>query len=254
MQRGNTCPVRHRGPGPDADTAVTEAHLLIATAASIAFLHAILGPDHYLPFTAMGKARGWSLRRTLTITFYCGLGHVLSSVVIGAVGILIGAQLVSLVSIESVRGELAGWALIAFGLVYLAWGIKRAGRGHRHSHVHSHGELVHAHDHDGDHVHVHAGHAKGAITPWALFIIFVLGPCEALIPLFMYPAAQQNAALVIAVASVFGIVTLATMLAAVAATTLGIGRLRLPSPGRYAHAAAGGAIVLCGSAISFLGL
>ena len=252
---------------------MTEAHLLIATAASIAFLHAILGPDHYLPFTAMAKARGWSLSRTLTITFYCGLGHVLSSVLIGAVGILIGAQLAALVSIESVRGELAGWALIAFGLVYFAWGIKRAGRGYRHSHVHSHGELVHSHDHDhqgahahvhdeyahggkdsDDHAHVHADRAKGAITPWALFIIFVLGPCEALIPLFMYPAAQQNAALVIAVASVFGIVTLATMLAAVAATTLGIDRLRLPSPGRYAHAAAGGAIVLCGSAISFLGL
>ena len=235
---------------------MTEAHLLIGTAATIAFLHAILGPDHYLPFTAMGKARGWSLARTLTITFYCGLGHVLSSVVIGAAGLLIGAQLASLVSIESVRGELAGWALIAFGLVYFAWGIKRAGRGHRHSHVHAHGELVHAHEHDhgGDHAHVHTEKAQGSITPWALFVIFVLGPCEALIPLFMYPAAQQNAALVIAVASVFGIVTLATMLAAVAVTTLGVDRLKLPSPGPYAHAVAGAAIVACGSAISFLGL
>ena len=75
-----------------------------------------------------------------------------------------------------------------------------------------------------------------------------------MIPLFMYPAAQQNAGLVIAVACVFGIVTLATMLAAVAVTTLGIDRLKLPSPGRYAHAVAGAAIVACGSAISFLGL
>jgi hypothetical protein len=46
------------------------------------------------------------------------------------------------------------------------------------------------------------------VTPWALFIIFILGPCEALIPLFMYPAAQNSNGVVIMVAIVFGLVTL----------------------------------------------
>jgi hypothetical protein len=36
-----------------------------------------------------------------------------------------------------------------------------------------------------------------------MFIIFILGPCEALIPLFMYPAAQHNIGLVLSVALVF---------------------------------------------------
>ena len=124
---------------------------------------------------------------------------------------------------------IAGWALIAFGLMYFAWGLRKAGR----SHVHEH---------------------ESSITPWALFIVFLLGPCEALIPLFMYPAAQQNVALVIAVATVFGVVTLLTMLAGVAITTAGLDRLRLPPIRRYSHAIAGGSIALCGSAISFLGL
>ena len=62
---------------------MSEAHILLVTAASIAFLHTLLGPDHYVVFTAMGKARSWSLARTLRITFLCGLGHVLSSVLIG---------------------------------------------------------------------------------------------------------------------------------------------------------------------------
>lgn len=235
---------------------MNEAQVLLLTAASIAFLHTILGPDHYLVFTAMGKARAWSLGRTLRITLVCGLGHILGSVIIGLVGIAAGVQLASLTAIEGMRGNLAGWALLAFGLVYFAWGLKQAGRSYRHSHVHVHEDVVHDHEHDhqSEHAHVHAAGARNAITPWAMFIIFVLGPCEALIPLFMYPAAQQSAGLVIAVALVFGTVTLLTMLACVVATTIGVERLRLPTSGRYAHAVAGALVACCGAAISFIGI
>ncbi len=235
---------------------MSEADILVITAASIAFLHTVLGPDHYLVFTALGKARGWKLAKTLRVTFLCGLGHVLGSVVLGGIGILLGAELGRLVAIEGVRGNLAGYALLAFGLVYMVWGIRKAVRSRAHSHEHSHGGLVHAHHHDhhGEHTHVHDEAAKASITPWALFIVFVLGPCEALIPLFMYPAAQNSMGLVVAVALVFGTVTLLTMLMGVAITFLGLERLRLPAPGHYAHAVAGASIVLCGSAISFLGL
>ncbi len=235
---------------------MNEAQILILTAASVAFVHTILGPDHYLVFTAMGKARGWSLARTLQLTTWCGFGHVLSSVLIGTIGLLLGARLSSVIAIESGRGDLAAWALLAFGLTYFAWGLRKAGRSHRHSHVHSHGELVHDHEHDhhDQHSHVHDEDSPHGITPWALFIIFVLGPCEALIPLFMYPAAQQSTGLVFSVAIVFGIVTLLTMLACVAITTLGVRRLHLPQAGRYAHAVAGASIVACAGAISLLGL
>ena len=235
---------------------MSEAWILLGTAASIAFLHTVLGPDHYLVFTAMVKARSWSLARTLRITLICGSGHVMSSIVIGTIGILAGAQLAALTEIEGVRGNLAGWALLAFGLMYFAWGLKKAGRGHVHSHVHTHEDIVHDHEHDHhtDHAHVHEAGAKNSITPWAMFIVFVLGPCEALIPLFMYPAAQQSNALVVAVAFVFGVVTLLTMVASVAVTTIGLEKLNLPSTGRYAHAAAGASVALCGGAVSILGM
>jgi sulfite exporter TauE/SafE len=235
---------------------MAEAQILILTAATIAFAHTVLGPDHYLVFTAMGKARGWSLSRTLRITFYCGVGHVVGSMVLGGVGLFIGAELAALVQIEGVRGSLAGWGLIAFGLMYFAWGLRKAGRSHVHSHVHQHGDVLHTHKHDHaeDHAHVHDAGSQGSITPWALFIIFILGPCEALIPLFMYPAAQHNVSLVVAVATVFGVVTLLTMLACVLFTTLGLSRLKLPSFERYSHAIAGASILVCGSAISFFGL
>jgi ABC-type nickel/cobalt efflux system permease component RcnA len=232
-----------------------EAQILLLTAASIAFLHTVLGPDHYLVFTAMGKARGWTLSKTLRITTLCGLGHVASSIVIGTAGILLGAKLATLVDIEGARGNLASYALLAFGLVYFAWGIKKAGRGHVHSHIHIHEDVVHDHEHDHNtaHAHVHEEGARKAIAPWVMFIIFVLGPCEALIPLFMYPAAQQSNGLVVAVAVVFGLVTLLTMLVCVALTTIGLDKLRLPSTERYAHAIAGASVAVCGGLISFLG-
>jgi len=235
---------------------VTEAQILLYTAASIAILHTVLGPDHYLVFTAMGKARGWSLSKTLRITTLCGLGHVASSIVIGTAGILLGAKLATLVDIEGARGNLASYALLAFGLVYFAWGIKKAGRGHVHSHVHVHEDVMHdhVHDHHTSHAHVHKEGARSGITPWVMFIVFVLGPCEALIPLLMYPAAQKSNGLVVLVAVVFGVVTLLTMLACVAVTTVGLDRLRLPSTGRYAHAVAGASIAVCGGLITFLGL
>ena len=235
---------------------MTEAQLLLYTAATIAVLHTVLGPDHYLVFTAMGKAQDWSLAKTLRITALCGAGHVASSLLIGLAGILLGTQLATLMQIEGVRGSLAGYVLLAFGLVYFAWGLKKAGRGHVHSHVHVHEDVVHEHEHDHrrDHAHVHKNGVQNSITPWAMFIIFVLGPCEALIPLFMYPAAKTSAGLVIAVAIVFSVFTLATMMACVAVTSIGLERFRLPTTGRYAQAVAGASIAVCGAMISFLGL
>jgi len=84
-------------------------------------------------------------------------------------------------------------------------------------------------------VEVDVGQSGSSITPWALFTIFVFGPCEPLIPILMYPAATKSGFFgVLMVVLVFGSVTVATMLAAVLI--------------------AGATICLCGLAIQFLGL
>ena len=69
----------------------SEIYILLSTAAAIAFIHTLIVPDHYLVFVALGKARNWTLSKTLRITSICGIGHVLSSVVIGSIGIFFGA-------------------------------------------------------------------------------------------------------------------------------------------------------------------
>lgn len=236
---------------------ISEITLLSLSAAAIAFVHTLLGPDHYLPFVAMSRARGWGRRKTLRITAICGLGHLAGSVALGLVGIAVGIQLSSLEWLEGARGQLAAWMLIAFGLVYTAWGLRQALKKRPHTHWHSHDGITHSHVHchQDDHAHVHNETARSrSLTPWVIFVIFVLGPCEPLIPLLMYPAARESLAGVVAVTVVFGLVTMLTMLGVVALAVRGMARLRLKRFERFSHALAGGAVLFCGLGVAFLGL
>jgi sulfite exporter TauE/SafE len=234
-----------------------EITILVFSAAAIAFTHTILGPDHYLPFIAMAKARGWTIGKSLRITFLCGIGHLLGSIALGLVGITIGAQLASLEWLEGLRGNLAAWLLIGFGLAYMAWGLRQAARNRPHTHWHSHNGVTHSHvhTHHSAHAHVHeATSGSRSLTPWVIFIIFVLGPCEPLIPLLMYPAARESLFGVMLVAGVFGLVTVATMLLTVALTLKGLEKVHIRPLERYTHAIAGATVLACGLAIVFLGV
>lgn len=234
-----------------------ELSILFVTAASIGFFHTLLGPDHYLPFIVMKKARGWSMAKTALITFLCGLGHVMSSVVLGIAGIALGIGVMKLELFEGFRGNLAAWALMGFGLAYFIWGLRRAIKNKPHEHSHDHvdtGEHIHTHAHKDEHAHVHCAEDKKNITPWILFTIFVLGPCEPLIPILMYPAAKMNMAGLIGVTVIFSAVTISTMLGVVVVSSLGINLIPLGRLERYGHALAGAAILSCGAAIQFLGL
>ncbi|MCG8430433.1 MAG: sulfite exporter TauE/SafE family protein [Candidatus Omnitrophica bacterium] len=234
----------------------TESLVLLLTALSVGFLHTLLGPDHYLPFIVMSKARNWSMAKTALVTLACGAGHVLSSVVLGFIGIALGMAVFRLEKIESLRGEIAGWLLLIFGFAYFVWGVHAAIRNRPHTHRHDHAGDTHSHEHrhDNDHLHVHAAGGKVSVTPWILFTIFVFGPCEALIPVLMYPAAEGNMLLVLAVVACFSAATLTTMLGVVLLLSYGLIRIPLGRIERYSHAVAGLMIFLCGSAMTFLGL
>ncbi|KPL07053.1 hypothetical protein AMJ86_06120, partial [bacterium SM23_57] len=96
--------------------------------------------------------------------------------------------------------------------------------------------------------------SEANLTPWILFTVFVLGPCEPLIPLLMYPAAKGNITNVVVVASIFSAATILTMTATVLVLRAGVSFLPLKHMERYIHALAGGTILLCGVSIRFLGL
>jgi len=234
-----------------------ELNALIITAASIGFFHTIFGPDHYLPFIMISWARKWSAVKTTLITLLCGLGHIGGSVVLGLIGVAAGLAINRLEIVESVRGNVAAWLLIAFGLVYFVWGLRRAyqKKSHVHSHTHAAGAAhEHLHNHHREHAHVHDDKTTPSITPWVLFIIFVFGPCEPLIPILMYPAAKNSLFGLLVVTCVFGIVTIATMLGMVLLSVAGVNFIPLTRLQRFSHVIAGATICLCGLAIQFLGL
>jgi ABC-type nickel/cobalt efflux system permease component RcnA len=239
-------------------TRVAEQSLLALAlvAASLGFTHTLIGPDHYVPFIAMSRVGGWSVRKTLGVSLLCGIGHVGSSVLLGVAGAALLKKVEVFIGIEAFRGQIAAWLLLAFGFCYMIWGIRRAWRGETHTHVHAHADGTvhsHAHDHHANHVHAHAESRDARLTPWILFVIFVFGPCEPLIPILMYPALQQGWIDMMIVAAVFGVATIGTMMTVVILGVVGLRAMRLDGLGRYAHALSGFAVFACGGAM-LLGL
>lgn len=206
----------------------------MVSALSMGIFHTLVGPDHYLPFIVLSKAGNWSTLKTMVITFLCGLGHVLSSIILGFIGVVLGLAVGNIETIESTRGDWAGWILLIFGLGYFIWGIIQAYK-RKPSLIEEQKNFIN-------------------MTPWILFIIFVLGPCEPLIPLLIYPAAKGSIFGAVLVALVFGISTIATMMGTVLLARWGVSFLPIKRLERYAHALAGGIIFLSGFAVKFLGL
>jgi hypothetical protein len=228
-----------------------QLQILIVSAVSIGFVHTLIGIDHTLPFVVLGRAQGWSYRKTAGVTILCGLGHVASSVVLGVLGIGLGVAIGHLEWVEATRGSFAAWFLIVFGLAYAGWSLARGRR--RQRRVHAHGGMVHAHDDPAGHVHG-SRLSPAALTAWSLFIIFVLGPCEPLIPLLMVPAFDLGTWAAVPVTVAFAVTTIGTMLLLVTAGYYG---LALPAFKRlegHANTLAGLAIAASGLAIQLFGI
>jgi nickel/cobalt exporter len=235
---------------------MSEMMVLLVSAATLGVIHTLLGPDHYLPFIVLSKARKWTRTRTLWITFISGVGHVAGSVVLGLIGIAMGISLSRLEAFEASRGSLVGWMLIAFGVLYTAYGVykyvKRGAHMHlppflrpksiRHRELHLDEKALEKED------------GAGRLTPWILFLIFVFGPCEVLIPMLIYPAANQSGMGVFLVALVFGMATIGTMMLVVFLGYKGFSLVRFKGREHQLHLFAGLVILLAGAGMQFMGL
>lgn len=206
--------------------------LLILSTLSIAFIHS-LAPDHWMPFAVIGKAKKWSKTRLSAITLISGLGHVGSSILVGAIGIILGFSLNNLTAVESHRAEIGLWLLIGFGVAYTLWGLKKA-RDYKHEHINTE-EMK-----------------SKTITLWTLFAVFVLGPCEPLVPL-MFLATEYGWAGILTVSAVFSAVTISMMVGQSLLAYAGIQLVRHDLAERYSHAFAGFVIVMTGAFIMLTG-
>jgi sulfite exporter TauE/SafE len=230
----------------------SEMEVLIIAAISIACLHTVTGPDHYLPFIALSKSRGWSFAKTLGWTIVCGCGHVWSSVLLGLGGAAIGWSLSKISWMENVRGGIAGWVMLVFGFIYGIWGLYRAYKNNPHKHfdLQEDGAIyVYEHKHD----EAVAPQDRHKVTPWVMFIIFILGPCEPMIPLLYFPAVKNSWSGMVILITIYTLVTLLTMVTMVVLGYLGITFVKTEKIERYIHALGGLTIFICGAGMLILG-
>jgi hypothetical protein len=229
----------------------TEMQVLLITAIGIACLHTVLGPDHYIPFIALSKSRGWSFGKTLLWTVVCGCGHVWSSVLLGLGGAAAGWSLSKIAFFENVRGNLSGWFLLLFGLLYGIWGLIRAFQNRVHKHFDSYADgsiYVYEHKH-GEAV---LPKERYKVTPWVLFIIFLLGPCEPMIPLLFFPAAQNSLTGMVMLVIVYTFFTLLIMVVMVVLGYYGITIFKTAKLEKYMHALGGLMLFICGAGMIWL--
>ncbi len=202
---------------------------LIISTITIGIVHA-LAPDHWLPFVMIGKAQKWTKPRLSLVAFIAGLGHVGSSIILGAVGIVAGVASIHLEGVESTRAEIGVYLLIGFGVAYALWGLKHAR--HPHSHMPDLSK-------------------KKVVTVWTLFAVFVLGPCEPLIPL-MFLATAYGWVGIATVAGLFAAITLVMMVGQSLLAYAGFQLIKHSFAQKFSHSMAGAAIALTGLFLYFI--
>jgi hypothetical protein len=207
---------------------------LALAAASVGSLHS-LAPDHWAPFAAVARARGWSAGRTLRVTLLCGFGHVTVSALLGLAGLLFGLRMIE--SFGKRMEAAGGLLLIAFGIGYAILGLRRSAGRKLHGHSHAH----------YDHVH-----EPSRTTAWTLFLLFSADPCVAVLPILL-AAAPLGALSVAGIVIVYEISTLAAMALLVLPARAGVASLKWRWLDLYADAAAGASIALVGVAVTGLG-
>jgi hypothetical protein len=137
---------------------------LIAGTLLIAAIHAVM-PTHWLSFVLVARAQHWGRSKMLRVVFFSGLGHVMTTALVGLLAAALG-KTAALALDEHMETPLPAMILLAFGLYYLVLGWRRGG--HRHC----------DHDHSQDPIR------EDRMAVGALFLEMTLSPCETLIPLF----------------------------------------------------------------------
>ena len=194
-----------------------------ATGFVIAFLHAAI-PTHWLPFVLVGRAQGWSGRKTLAVTVLAGGGHIASTVALGVVLTVAGMALHE--QFGPWLARIAGMLLILAGLYYL---MVRKARGE-----------------EGAAAPAQRRFRSDGAAILALVGLLTLSPCESFLPVYLSGVSFGWGGFLL-LTGVLAFATLIAMLAFTSLSMFGVARLRLAAIERYEN-------LLLGSALSLLGV
>ena len=231
---------------------------------AVAFLHAAI-PTHWLPFVVAARAQHWNKPKTLAVTGVAAAGHVIFTIALGVLVVWGGMAINS--RIGKLFPLIAGGALIALGLFYLA----RQIRGMDHTHLfgsHSHRDHEHdsqdhhTHPHVHAHEHEHANHDSDIATieqRWSqqrsdlvviagLLALLTFSPCEAFLPVFLMGAKYGWIGFAL-LSAILAIATVAGMIVFTWLTLAGIEKLKLSALEKFESGILGGVLCLLGLSI-----
>lgn len=177
---------------------------VLISAFSVAFIHTAI-PSHWLCFVLVGRARGWRLRRTMTVAALAGTLHVATTV---AVGLLLAHAEHEFLDAHDLE-RFGGWLLAGLGVLYLV--LHFSHRGHHHDHEAS---------------------ASDRVALGGLVLAVTLSPCSLAIPILV-GAAATNAAQIVLISLVLLATTVGNMVLLVGLTGLGIEKLPFALFDRY---------------------
>ncbi|XP_013609221.1 PREDICTED: uncharacterized protein LOC106315921 isoform X2 [Brassica oleracea var. oleracea] len=139
------------------DTFSAEDLWTIGGIATVSLLHSFI-PTHWLPFSIVGRAQKWTLSRTLFVTAFGAVLHVISTALLGITAITMANTIAG----EETVHKLASLLLVFLGGSYIL--LFLAGKG---GHTHSHNQPM----------------EKMAVA--GLVLVPALSPCATTLPVFL---------------------------------------------------------------------
>ena len=130
---------------------ISAQFLLILAVAGVGVLHTMV-PDHWMPIMIIARQRGWSKKEIIRAALQAGTGHVVTTLLLGAIVWVAGVALAT--RFGHLMEGISSFALIAFGtwFAFSAWN-------------EMHGKKAHGHSHDFDHLNVGDGiHGPELVT------------------------------------------------------------------------------------------
>ena len=163
-----------------SDSITASGFLLVVTVAVIGVLHTAV-PDHWAPIALIARQRAWSRRETALAAAQAGVGHVLTTLIIGLSVWFAGVQFAA--RFGGVVDTIASVALVLFGgwVALGAWRDLRKRSGHGHSHgglfgdhhrdhdFHDSHDLQHGHEGPYEHRAEHHRHDDEAVVDDPLY-------------------------------------------------------------------------------------
>ena len=163
---------------------------LIGATFFIALTHAVM-PNHWMPFALVGKGQKWGLTKTILVTAIAGLGHSITTSIIGFIIALLGYHITA--HAEAIIEPLAGVVLIIMGIVFVIVGRLR--------------QCPHSHNHSI---------FSDKLVVVSLLMMLSCSPCIAVLPIFLAASAYNWGMLF----SLFAILTITTVSGMVGLTVL----------------------------------